>query len=104
MQWRLRKALNNEVKTIVRARGANDMDGATLMHAAFSPKNPIIVLADLTSPSGKDMQQGYMELFAGAISAVRNPKAHDNVVISPDRALHFLFLASMLWTTLDDRV
>jgi len=98
------KALNNEVKAIFRSRGGSDLDGPNLMHTAFSPNNPKIVLADLGSQSGKDMQQGYMELFAGAMSAVRNPKAHDNVTITPERALHFLFLASMLWTTLDNRV
>lgn len=97
------KALNNEVKAIFRSRGGPELDGSTLMHTAFSPNNPKIVLADLGSQSGRDMQQGYMELFAGAMSAVRNPKAHDNVSISPERSLHFLFLASMLWTTLDDR-
>ena len=98
------KALNNEVKSIVRSRSGQEMDGATLMHAAFSLKNPIIVLADLSTQTGKDQQQGYMELFAGAMSAVRNPKAHDNVTIAPERAIHFLFLASMLWTTLDARL
>ncbi len=98
------KALGNEVKNIAKSRGAPDMDGATLMHTVFSPKNPLIVLADLSTQTGKDMQQGYMELFAGAMSAVRNPKAHDNVTIDPERALHFLVLASTLWHTLDARL
>lgn len=97
-------ALNNEVKAIVRARGAPELDGVTLMQTAFSPDNPRIVLADLSSQTGKNMQRGYMDLFAGAMSAVRNPKAHDNISIPPERALHLLFLGSMLWTTLDDRV
>jgi uncharacterized protein (TIGR02391 family) len=98
------KALNNEVRTLARARGAPDMDGARLMHAAFSPKAPIIVLADLGTESGRDMQQGYMEMFAGVMSAIRNPKAHDNVTISPERALHLLFVVSTLWFTLDSRL
>lgn len=97
------KALNNEVRALVRSRGAPDMDGAPLMRTAFSPKSPIIVLADLSTQSGKDMQQGYMEMFAGAMMAVRNPKAHDNLVITPERALHLLFVASTLWHTLDAR-
>lgn len=97
------KALNVEVKTIAQARGAEEMDGATLMHTVFSPKKPIIVLADLGTQTGRDMQQGYMELFAGAMSAIRNPKAHDNVSITRERAIHLLFLASTLWQTLDDR-
>lgn len=98
------KALSSEVKQIFRAAGGPDIDGVSLMQTAFSPNKPRIVLADLSTQSGKNMQRGYMELFTGAMSAIRNPKAHENVLISPERALHFLFLASMLWTTLDNRV
>jgi uncharacterized protein (TIGR02391 family) len=98
------RALNNEVKGIVKSRAGRDLDGVDLMHTAFSPKNPIIVLADLSSDTGRDMQQGYMEMFAGAMSAVRNPKAHESVVLTPERAIHLLFVASTLWHTLDARI
>ena len=73
------------------------------MQTAFSPNKPLIVLADLSTQTGKDMQRGYMDLFAGAMAAIRNPKAHGNVTITPDRALHLLFLASTLWYTLEER-
>lgn len=97
------KALNTEVRSLAVARGATPMDGAALMHTVFSVKAPVIVLADLSTQSGKDMQQGYMEMFAGAMSAIRNPKAHDNIAITRERGLNFLFVASALWYTLDDR-
>jgi uncharacterized protein (TIGR02391 family) len=97
------KALNVEVRNLAAARGCAPLDGPALMHTAFSPKNPVIVLADLSTQSGKDMQQGYMEMFAGAMSAIRNPKAHDNIVITRDRGFHLLFVASTLWHTLDAR-
>jgi uncharacterized protein (TIGR02391 family) len=67
------RALNNEVKGIVRSRTGRDLDGVDLMRTAFSPKSPIIVLADLSTDTGRDMQQGYMEMFAGTMAAVRNP-------------------------------
>jgi uncharacterized protein (TIGR02391 family) len=97
------KELATTVRNLVLQRGGAEMDGTSLMQTAFSPKNPIIVLADLSTQSGKDMQRGYMELFAGAMSAIRNPKAHGNISITPERALHLLFLASTLWYTLDER-
>jgi uncharacterized protein (TIGR02391 family) len=97
------KALNVEVRNLAVARGCPSLDGPALMHTVFSPKNPIIVLADLSTQSGRDMQQGYMELFAGAMSAIRNPKAHDNIVITRERGFHLLFVASTLWHTLDAR-
>jgi len=97
------KELASTVRALVLQRGGPELDGVSLMQTAFSPKNPIIVLADLSTQSGRDMQRGYMDLFAGAMAAVRNPKAHGNIVILPERALHLLFLASTLWYTLDER-
>jgi len=97
------KELAATVRDLVLKRGGPELDGVALMQTAFSPKSPIIVLADQTTQSGRDMQRGYMDLFAGAMSAIRNPKAHGNINISEERALHLLFLASALWHTLDDR-
>lgn len=97
------KELSSTVRALVLQRGGEEMDGTRLMRTAFSPNSPIVVLADQTSQSGRDMQQGYMELFAGTMSAVRNPKTHGNVAISPERAIHLLFVVSTLWFTLDER-
>jgi uncharacterized protein (TIGR02391 family) len=97
------KELASTVRGLVVQRGGPELDGTALMQTAFSPKNPIIVLADLSTQSGRDMQRGYMDMFAGGMSAIRNPKAHGNIVITPERALHLLFVASMLWYTLDER-
>lgn len=97
------KELGTIVKGLVLQRGGPELDGVALMQTAFSPNKPLIVLADISTQTGKDMQRGYMDLFAGAMSAIRNPKAHGNVTITPVRALHLLFLASTLWYTLDER-
>jgi uncharacterized protein (TIGR02391 family) len=97
------KELATTVRTLVLQRGGLELDGVALMQTAFSPKNPIIVLADQATQSGRDMQRGYMDLFAGVMAAIRNPKAHGNVAITPERALHLLFVASTLWYTLDER-
>jgi uncharacterized protein (TIGR02391 family) len=96
------KALNAEVRARVLSKGGPELDGASLMNTAFSPKNPIIVLEDLATQSGRDAQLGYMQIFAGAMTGIRNPKAHDNLHITEVRALHFLFLASLLWIKLDE--
>lgn len=97
------KELNGEVKRLVLEGGGPELDGANLMHTAFSPNNPLIELADISTLSGKSEQQGYMEIFAGAMSGVRNPKAHENIYLTPERGLHFLFLASLLFQKLDER-
>lgn len=97
------KELNSAVKALVKKTTGKELDGADLMHQAFSPKNPIIVLDDLGTESGRNQQMGYMEIFAGAITGIRNPKAHENVTITKERAIHHLFLASLLFSRLDER-
>ncbi len=37
-----------------------------------------------------------MQVFAGAMTGIKNPKAHENIVIDEVKAIHFLFLASLL--------
>jgi len=73
------------------------------MYKAFSPKSPLIRLDDLSTVTGSNIQQGYMYLFAGSMIGIRNPKAHENVIIDSTRAIHFLFLASLLMYKLDDK-
>jgi len=90
------------VKEIVKNKTGEERDGADLMYKAFSVDNPLIVIDDLSTTSGKDIQDGYMHIFAGAMRGIRNPKAHDNIIIPPERAIHFIFLASLLMEKLDE--
>jgi uncharacterized protein (TIGR02391 family) len=80
----------------VRERTGLVEDGTALMNKAFSTRNPYLVFDDPIPTTKADMQQGYLQIFAGAMLAVRNPKAHGLVDIDERRCLHFLFLASLL--------
>jgi uncharacterized protein (TIGR02391 family) len=97
------KELNSVVKALVKQDTGKELDGADLMHQALSPKNPIIILDDLGTDSGRNQQTGYMEIFAGSMTGIRNPKAHENLTITKERAIHHLFLASLLFSRLDER-
>lgn len=96
------KAVITRVKRIWVAAGRTEQDGKSLMLSAFSVQNPVIRLGDLTTETGRNIQEGYMHLFAGMTQGVRNPKAHDEVVIKSDRCLHFLMLTSLLMSKLDE--
>jgi uncharacterized protein (TIGR02391 family) len=96
------KEVNDRVKSMVKTRTGQENDGVPLMKQALSPNGPIISLADMSTSSGKSEQQGYMEIFAGAMTGIRNPKAHSNIVIDEKRAIHLLYLASLLMYKLDD--
>lgn len=98
------KELNSTVKSLVLEKTGQELDGARLMTRAFSVENPVLRLADLSSESGRSEQIGYMQIFAGAMTGIRNPKAHSNIVIDELRAIHLLYLASLLMFKLDQRV
>ena len=70
------------------------------MNRIFSVKDPIIELEDLTNESGVNVQKGYMQMLAGAMTGIRNPKAHANVVITKEEAINSLFLQVCLWRRL----
>jgi uncharacterized protein (TIGR02391 family) len=46
------------------------------MRSAFSANSPILSLNRLLSQSEKDEQRGYMDILAGCVTAIRNPRAH----------------------------
>jgi len=96
------KYVNSRVKAYVKDRVGEELDGAPLMNRAFSLRNPVIVLDDLATETGRNIQLGYMQIFAGAMIGIRNPKAHANIEITKERAMHFLMLASLLMAKLDD--
>lgn len=90
------KELNSVIKTIVRQKTNQEYDGSSLMDKAFSLKNPIIFLGDLSTESGKNIQLGFAQIFAGSMTVIRNPKAHGNIIIDKEMAIHYLFLANLL--------
>lgn len=83
--------------------GLND-SGHKLMMAAFTEQNPKIKLTPLTTSSDIDEQLGYRFIFAGAMSAIRNPRGHDLNIDTIDRCLDHLSLASVLLRRIETRV
>jgi uncharacterized protein (TIGR02391 family) len=81
---------------LVRMRSDLEVDGTTLMERAFSPSNPILRFNTLTDQSDKDEQKGFMMMFSGAVSGLRNPRAHGFINDDPERALEFIAFVSLL--------
>ena len=90
------KELNDIIKKSYKKDTGTEEDGDSLMRKAFSVKNPVYHLADNSTDSGKNIQQGYMDIFAGAMKGIRNPKAHANINVNPDEAWEMIVLASHL--------
>lgn len=77
--------------------------GHAMMMDVFNESKAILALNPLLAPSEIDEQLGYKFIFAGAQSAIRNPRGHDiDVEDSLDSCLDHLALASLLVRRLDD--
>ena len=98
------KEVNSMIKEHMKRKTGKELDGASLMQTAFSPNAPTIVLDDLSTESGRNVQQGYMQIYAGAMIGIRNPNAHANITIDAKRARHHLYLASLLAYRFDERL
>lgn len=94
--------VNARVKEHVRASGSNPREGTSLMRQALDIDDPLIRIPSPTVDSAREIQEGYQHIFAGAMLAVRDPKAHQPFEITPDQAIHLLFLASLLMRKLDE--
>jgi uncharacterized protein (TIGR02391 family) len=93
------KFLDNKVKEV---SGINE-SGFKLMMAAFTETNPKIKLTDLATVSDIDEQNGFRFIFAGSMSAIRNPRGHDIRTDPIDKCLDHLSIASVLLRTLESR-
>ena len=96
------KEFNACIKAIHKEKTNNELDGKDLMLQSFGEKGSIIV-GD-TSMTGRSIQEGYRFISAGAMAGIRNPHAHGNVDLSPERAMHFLYVASLLFHKLGERI
>lgn len=96
------KAVNARVRDYYKLVTGEEKDGVDLMRKAFTPRNPVVKLDDPGTETGFSIQQGYMDIFAGSIAAIRNPKAHHNISIDATRAVHFLYVASLEMCKLDE--
>ncbi|MDA8311945.1 MAG: TIGR02391 family protein [Actinomycetota bacterium] len=92
------KAINNRVKEIT----GLDLDGTSLINRAFADSNPVMVLADLSTQTGKNIQSGFRFLFAGAVQGLRNPDAHEQFrPLDHEEGFEALAFASMLMRRLE---
>lgn len=96
------KEINEVVKQRYLNERGQEFDGANLMSKTFSVDNPVIKIADLSTESGKNIQKGFLQIFSGAMTGIRNPKTHSNLVIERNLTIHYLFLASLLMSKIPD--
>lgn len=89
-------------KEVARLSSKNET-GYKLMMTAFNENNPLIKLNDMSSASEMDEQLGFKFLFAGGMSAIRNPRGHDyDIKDDIETCLSHLSFGSMLLRKLEE--
>ena len=92
------KCLNNAVKE----KAQVSSDGDALMRRVFSANSPILQLNSFQSDSDHNEQRGYMDIFAGVMTGIRNPRAHEHEIVDdPKIALEMLIIANHLMRKLE---
>ena len=81
--------------------GVNDKSGTDLMQHVFSVNNPILKFKELNTETERSEQKGMMFLYAGAMLAMRNPRAHELIEDDPEKALEYIAFISLLAKSLD---
>ena len=99
--------INDRVKKLfmkVNPTATKVPDGQAAMNTVFSDNAPLVEFCDRSTETGSNIQRGYMQMLAGAMSALRNPKAHANITITKADAMRHLMFASMLMYKIDEAV
>lgn len=68
------RSVNNRVKNL----SGVSKDGQKLMAAAFRPDAPLLPLSDLDTESLQNEQEGTRLMMMGAMTGMRNPRAHED--------------------------
>lgn len=101
------KEINSRVKNIFHILNPNISqipDGKDVMNKVFSPNSPMVELADRSTDSGQNIQLGFKEMLSGSMSALRNPTAHENLILRSDDAMRQIMFASMLMFKIDEGI
>ena len=81
--------------------GRHGLSGTELMQAVFSPRNPVLKFNALQTDTDRSEQQGLMFLYAGAMLALRNPRAHALLEDEAETALEYIAFVNLLLRMLE---
>lgn len=81
-------------------------DGQDVMNKVFADGDKALIeVCDRSTDTGRNIHEGTRFMLAGAMAALRNPKAHSNsAVITKEECVRRLMFASMLMYKIDEAV
>ena len=81
-------------------------DGRDVMNKVFADGDKAMIeVCDRSTETGNNIHEGTRFMLAGAMAALRNPKAHSNtVIITQEECVRRLMFASMLMYKIDEAI
>jgi uncharacterized protein (TIGR02391 family) len=96
----LRDAVLNGVIAVfdmIRTRTNLDMDGSRLVGQSFGMEKGKLIFSEIDTESGQNDQKGFMQIYEGVYTGVRNVKAHSlNHDLDEQKAAQYLVMLSLL--------
>lgn len=101
-----RESISNAIIAVfdlIRSKTNTKEDGEKLISKVFSIEHPLMILSELDSDSGQNVQKGFMQIFKGAYQGIRNPTAHSlNHELTQLESAQYLVFASLLIRKVDE--
>jgi len=102
----LREAVLNGVTAVfdmIRGRTGLDLDGTALVGQAFGLEKGKLIFSEVESESGQSDQKGFLKVFEGIYTGVRNVKAHSlSHDLNEMKAAQYLVMMSLLARRVDE--
>lgn len=102
----LREAVLNGVLAVfgmIKARTGLDLDGKELVGQAFGLENGRLIFSEVESSSGKNDQKGFLLVYEGIFTGVRNVKSHSLAHdLTREKAAQYLVTLSLLARRVDE--
>lgn len=101
------KEVNTRLKNLYLKNKGKELDGTSLFAAVYNDdkdKTLLISNKKLETTSEKDEQSGYRFMLMGMWTALRNPNAHTNNIITKEQAIERLIFVSMLMKKIDENI
>ena len=96
----LRDAVLNGVIAVfdmIRGRTGLNLDGKDLVGQAFGLDKGKLVFSEIGTETGRNDQKGFLQIYEGIYTGVRNVKAHSlNHDLNEQKAAHYLVTLSLL--------
>lgn len=80
-----------------------ELDGFKLAGKALNPDEPRIVVGDLATETGRSRQRGVMLIAQGVFCAVRNPLAHQRIVMPASEARQTVAMIAFVVEAVESR-